>query len=263
MEHPFSNILLVTEHTEFDSGSERVALEMAKRCDIPLSVVVPVVSNPVFEIEAHALADRTEHEIAVRLDAFREIAKGAGVTIKVHARRGESPAEEIVQEATELKSDLIVIRRRGRRSFIAELLVGEMVTRIVTTSPCSVLMVPRACGMWSRGILVAVDGQNEQALKAAAGIAVLCELPLYVLCVAHGESSREDAERIAFRNVETAKGIGAKAKGMVLAGRVCDAILEAPVDADLVVVGMGGMHFGGTAQRVVAQSEKPVLAVHG
>ena len=46
MDHPFEKILLATEHTEFDSGSERVAIEMARRCNLPLSVVVPVVTNP-------------------------------------------------------------------------------------------------------------------------------------------------------------------------------------------------------------------------
>ncbi len=265
MDHPFRNILLATEHTEFDAGSERVALEMAKRCGLPLSVVVPVLSNPEFEIGAHRLADRAEQEIASRIDEFREIAKKMGIPIDLEARRGGNPAKEIIGRAMEMGADLIVIRRRGRRSFFAKLLIGEMVSQVVSSAPCSVLMVPRACSMWSKGILAAVDGSDlgEKVLSVAAVIALECNLPLHVLSVAQNGASRKQAEDIISDCVKTAQGLGARAEGLVLAGKPCDGILDAPVDADLIVVGMGNVRSGGTTQKVVGQSERPVLVVHG
>ena len=45
-DYPFKRILLATEHTEFDTGAERVAFTMALHCGIPLSVVLPLLSNP-------------------------------------------------------------------------------------------------------------------------------------------------------------------------------------------------------------------------
>ena len=265
MDHPFRKILLATEHTEFDAGSERVALDMAKRCGLPLSVVVPVVSSEAFEVEAQGLADRAEQRIASRMKEFREMAKQAGIVIDVNARRGEDPAEGIVDEAERIGADLIVIRRRGRRSFIARLLVGEMVSRVVALSSCSVLMVPRACSMWSRGILAALDGSDlsGKVLSLAAAIASQCDLPLHALSVAQSDGARRDAERIVSESVKIARGLGVKGEGLVLTGKPCDGILGAPVDADLIVVGMGNVGSGGTAQKVVGQSEKPVLAVHG
>lgn len=262
MDHPFKNLLLATEHTEFDTGSERVALEMAQRCGLPLSVVVPLVSNPEFEAEAPRLIDRAEHEIAARIDEFRAQAQAMGVAIDVNARRGESPCREIADEASERESDLIIIRRRGKRSFLAKLLVGEMVGKVVSVAPCSVLMVPRACNMWSHGVLVAVDASSDAAkvCAVAAAIAAQCDLPLHVLSVAATEGARMDAERIVERHVQSATGLGASASGMVLIGRPCDEILAAPVDADLIVVGKG--RSGDTTQKVVGQSEKPVLAIH-
>ena len=264
MDHPFKNILLATERTEFDSGAERVALEMARRCNLPLSVVVPVLSNPEFEMAAHRLADRTEQDIAAKVDDLRMNAKKMGVSVDIRARRGDAPADEIVQEALNCKSDLIVIRRRGRRGFLAKLLIGEMVSRIIGSAPCSVLMVPRACSMWSRGILAAVDGSERSARVAsvAASIAMECGLPLHVLSVASSEASRKGAEYNVSINADLARGLGAEVHEMVRVGRPCDEILAAPADIDLIVVGMRDVRSGGTTQKVVGQAEKPVLAVH-
>ncbi len=263
MDHPFRNILLATERTEFDSGAERVALEMARRCNLPLSVVVPVLSNPEFEMAAHRLADRTEQDIAARVDDLRMNANKMGVSVDIHARRGDAPADEIVQEALNCKSDLIVIRRRGRRGFLAKLLVGEMVSRIIDSAPCSVLMVPRACSMWSRGILAAVDESEGSASVAsvAAAIAVECGLPLHVLGVASSEASRKGAQRNVSVNADLARALGAEVHEMVRIGRPCDEILATPADVDLIVVGMGNVRSGGTTQKVVGRAEKPVLAV--
>ncbi|HQT25454.1 MAG TPA: universal stress protein [Burkholderiales bacterium] len=258
MDHPFSNILLATEHTEFDAGSERVAFELARRCGLALSIVVPVLTNPEFEVSA--LVDKAEQEIASRIEELRKVAVEKGVSIDVHARRGESPAREIVSEAEERKADLVVIRRRGRRSFLAKLLVGEMVSQVVEDSPCSVLMVPRAAQMWSRGILAAVSGGEDGKVAAiAATIALECDLPLQVLCVARNEASRDEAERVVSLNVNVASNLGVKAQGMVLMGRPCDGILGG--DADLIVIGMGKGGSGGTTRKVIGESEKPVLAV--
>ncbi len=262
MSHPFGNILLATEHTEFDSGSERVALEMAKACGLPLSVVVPVSSNPEFEAAAQTLAGRAEQETASRMADLERIAKDAGVSLAIRARRGVA-AEEIVREALERKSDLIVIRRRGRRGFIAKLLIGEMVSQVVSNSPCSVLMVPRACRMWSKGILASVDGSSktERVAIISAKIASECGLPLHLLCVAANEEKRMDAERIVSDAKKIAEESGVSAKTLVRIGQPCDEILASPIDADLTVVGMSDVRSLGTARRVVERSEMPVLVV--
>jgi nucleotide-binding universal stress UspA family protein len=186
MSHPFERVLLATEHTEFDAGAERLALDLAKRCGLPLSVVLPVVSNPEYEIIAPQLAERGEQEAAAKIRMLRQTAEAEGVKIDVVARRGEEPYHEIVREASERQSDLVIIRRRGKRSFLSNLLIGEMVSKVVGHAPCSVLFVPRAARMWSRGILAAVDASpNARNVAHFAGkIAAQCELPLTLVSVA-------------------------------------------------------------------------------
>jgi len=272
MTHPFERILLATEHTEFDSGAERVAFAMAQRCGVPLAAVLPVVSNPEYEAVAPQLAERAEHEAAARIENLRAAAKAAGVQLDVVTRRGEEPYREIVQEAAERKSDLIVIRRRGKSSFISNLLVGEMVSKVVAHAPCSVLFVPRAAQMWTHGILAAVDASisARQVASTAARIAKQCALPLTIISVASHESLRTNAENTLVHALAVAAAAGTHASGQVLTGKPFEQILSAAKlpDADLIVVGRHGESnlirtpYGGTTQKVVGLSNIPVLVVH-
>ncbi|MFA5825104.1 MAG: universal stress protein, partial [Gallionellaceae bacterium] len=126
--YPFNRILLATEHTEFDTGAERLAFAMAKRCGLPLRVVVPLLSNPEYEAEMPELALRAEQDAGKKIAELRKQADASGIQLEVCVRRGEEIHAEIVAEAIESKTDLIVIRRRGKPSFLARMLVGEMVS---------------------------------------------------------------------------------------------------------------------------------------
>ena len=132
---------------------------MAQHCGLPLAAVLPIVSNPEYEALAPQLAAHTEAQAGQRIQALLGDAQRAGVVLELQTRRGPEPYREIVDEARERHTDLIVIRRRGKRGLLANLLVGDMVRNVVAHAPCSVLVVPRASQMWSRRVLVALDPQ--------------------------------------------------------------------------------------------------------
>ena len=131
MSEVFSRLLLATERTEFDSGAETVALAMAQRCNKPLTTVFPLVSNPEYEALAPHVAKQAERQAADLIAQLRALGEAIGVNIELRLRRGEEIYREIVAEAVEQRSDVIVIRRRGKRSFLSNLLVGEMVSKVV------------------------------------------------------------------------------------------------------------------------------------
>ena len=54
--------------------------------------------------------------------------------IDLRVRRGDELYRQIVDEARERKTELIVLRRRGKRGFLANLLVGEMVSKVLALS---------------------------------------------------------------------------------------------------------------------------------
>lgn len=274
MGHVFERLLLATEHTEFDVGAERIALQLAARCGVPLAAVLPVVSNAEYELVAPELAERADAEAAAKCRDLEAAARAAGVEIALHVRRGLEPSLEIVEEARELGSDLIVARRRGRRGFLANLLLGSMVGEVVAHAPCSVLLVPRAAAMWSRRVLVALDPGAPAALRQAltdiaVGLAQECALPLHVTCVVDGGATAQHtaaAEVVAHARAQ-AQARGVDADGAVRSGRPYEQIVTAAdaTGADLVVVGRHGgavaarAWLGGTAQKVIGLAERPVL----
>lgn len=271
MSKSFNRVLLATEGTEFDVGSERVAIELAARWQLPLLAVIGVVSNPEFETVAPRLARKAEAEAAAHLDELRQTARARGVELLGSVRVGETLYQEIVAEASERKADLIVLRRRGKRGFVAQLLVGAMVHTVIGHAPCSVLIVPRAASMWSRRILLATDGSahSERATEVAAEVTVRCALPVAVVCV----SVHPQEDLAATANVERAlallRAAGASADGHTRGGRPHDAILAVgrEVGADLIVLGrrgIGGVErllLGSTAERVAGLADCPVLIV--
>ncbi len=273
MKHPFERILLATEHSEFDSGAERVAFEMARRCEARLAVVVPVVSNPEFEIVAPELAVRAEREAAAKIAGLRASAKQLGVHLDILARRGEEPYQEIVLEASERKVDLIVTHRRDKRSFLSNLLIGETVSKVVGHAPCHVLFVPRASGMWSQGVMAAIDTSMaaEHVATVAAAIAVQCNLPLTIVSAIQHDTPalHTEVERTIGHTVALASAAGAEVRSLILFGIPFEQILEAAktLRTDLIVVGRHGESnvvrtpFGGTTQKIVGLSDRPVLVV--
>jgi nucleotide-binding universal stress UspA family protein len=273
MSHPFERILLATEHTPFDSGSERVAFDLARHCNTPLAAVFPVLSNPEYEIIAPQLAEHAEQEAAVNIKLLHEAAANAGVQLEVSARRGAEPYREIVQEALDRQSGLIVIRRRGKRSFLSNQLVGEMVSKVVGHSPCNVLFVPRDAKLWSHGILAAVDNSPnaEHVAHVAAQVARQCGLPLTLVAVISHETDtlRTLAEKTIGHVLAIASSAGVNAQSRILVGKPFEQILNAAkeISADLIVVGRHGESnlirtpFGGTTHKVGGLADIPVLVV--
>jgi len=99
MAHLFNRLLLATEHSEFDAGSEAMAFALAQRCQLPLATVVPLVSNPEYEALAPQIAAKAELDASGKLtelpSAWPSTCDFAGVksrTRKSYRRRGSCAA---------------------------------------------------------------------------------------------------------------------------------------------------------------------------
>ena len=274
MRLPYSRILLATQHTEFDTGAERVAFELARHHGTPLAGVLPLVINTEYEVVAPELAAQAAARAFAGVGEIRAAAAEAGVALDLGVRQGEDAAREILAEAERGGADLIVARRRGKRGFLAALPVGEMVMKVATRAPCDVLLVPRAARMWSRRVLVAVDASPaaDHVTETAASIAVRFGLPLTIATVtAHDDAAgRAESDAILARAMTVALRCGAKAESQVATGRAAEGItaLAASIGADLVVVGRSDparsgqrRRLGATAHGVTGLAPCPVLIV--
>jgi nucleotide-binding universal stress UspA family protein len=267
MPHPFERLLLATEHSEHDAGSDRLAMAMAQRCGLPLAAVLPIVSNPEYEAVAPQLAARVEALTATRLAGLVQLAQSQGVACEPEVRRGESLFAEIVDEARRLRSELIIIRRRGKPGLLANLLVGEMVSQVLAHAPCSVLVTPRSAQMWQRHVLLALDpaAPDAAALQHACAVAQQCSLPLTLVAVA--ADTMPHAAQALDQALLTARATVSGAKAELLHGKPHLEIVAAAqrLGADLIVVGRRGeggfarAWVGGAAQKVIGLAECPVL----
>ncbi|MDD2920598.1 universal stress protein [Rhodoferax sp.] len=268
----FTRLLLATEHSEYDTGAEAMGFALARRCQLPLATVLPLVSNPEYEAIAPQLAAQAEREAAAKIAELRDQARAAGVSIDLHLRRGPEPYQEIVDEAVVQNSDVIIIRRRGKRSFLANLMVGEMVSKVVAHAPCHVLIVPREARLWQQRVLVAAEAtaQGRQIVATGIAVAAQCGLPLHLVTVVPVEALRSEADAFVIEMIKLAQARDVAARGEVRVGNAYKEILaaKAACQADLIVMGsrgearLGRAMVGGVAQKVMGLAAQPVLVLN-
>ncbi len=272
---PWLRILLATEHTAFDVGAERVGLALAARGRLPLVAMVPLVTNAALVAEAPALAARVDEEAATRRAELLRMAASAGVSIDVRVGSDADPWRAIVAGAADTRADLVIIRRRGHRGFLARMMVGELAASVAAHAPCDVLMVPRAGELWRSAVLAAVDDAPtaSRVAAAAAGVARAFALPLQLVCVAAeaSDAAAARAQETLRRAIDALARDGHAAEGRVRVGRALDGEIVAAATergADLIVVGRHGASgalrravLGSTAQQVVGLAGCPVLVV--
>jgi nucleotide-binding universal stress UspA family protein len=176
----FENILLATDGSEFAAGAEALVVDLVRRFGGKVTAMQAVLFDPELETLAVDLQQKQEqaaqnalHETAVRLDR-------QGVNCATLIRHGQYPHQEIMDAAQEIKADLIVMGRRGRRG-LARLMLGDTTARVVAQATRPVLVVPRAGGrIWQTCILLATDGSSysERAIVEATVLAKESSVPL-------------------------------------------------------------------------------------
>jgi nucleotide-binding universal stress UspA family protein len=238
--------------------------------------VLPLVTNPVYESVAAEREEQDEAEAAARIERLQQVARFWGVELRGRVRLGEEPFREIVDEARECEADLIILPRRRKHGHLANLLLGEMVHTVTVHTQSDVLSVPSGSQIWSRAIVLAIDGSppGERATRIAGTLAVHRGLPLTVVSTAEHRQGKAADEGAAKVNLEHAlsrlRAAGAQAMGWVSGNdEPSESILAAAeqTGADLIVIGhrglswMEGMLVGSTPERVAGIANTPVLIV--
>jgi nucleotide-binding universal stress UspA family protein len=107
----------------------------------PATLTLMAVSIELPELEeGKYIADKMRVQAEAALARAREVAQQCGTVSEVLLATGASPAEEIVKVAKNTQADLIVIGSRGLAGKTASFL-GSTASKVVTYSPCSVLVV--------------------------------------------------------------------------------------------------------------------------
>ncbi len=268
------NVLLATDGSTFSAGAERVAIAFSAEHDAHLHILSAIAKPGETGWLGPQAAGDAETAIAENHARLEELTKKAGVECTTYVRSGDDPYEVIVETSGALLADVIIMGRRGRRG-LARIMLGDATAKVIGYAPCSVLVVPEKAAMWT-SILLATDGSrySDMAAVTAATLAETGGVPLTVLSVKvpiHSERRQAEAQPIVDRVLEFLKEKGVHARGVVKEGLADEAIVEAARERQIGLIvlgnfgrtGIGRMLFGSKDERVINETDKPVLIVRG
>lgn len=293
-------ILLATDGSESANNAVDTvrSLSLPAGTEIVLVAVLPATPDlfgaaweSYVPADAEAIERQMVDELKGTLSGLRARIEQPGVDVKSEVLRGR-PASRVVEEASTLGVDLIVVGSRGLGAW-KRLLLGSVSAEIVDHATCPVLVARRPA---VRSVILADDGSAGS--RAAA--ALLTRLPtlagsgVKVVAVAEVlnatalgfspavsgafmtemlESSTEAKQRLEAATAQTAgilKAAAISTETQVLSGDPAHEIvrLARAIDADLIVVGTSGITgvaravLGSVARNVLINSRSSVLVVH-
>lgn len=222
-----------------------------------------------------------EAEIIRRLEKEIQAIPEEGIDLSLKVRFGD-PAEEILKEAKEIDSDLILMGSHSSRTFL-DVLMGSVTEKVAKHAPCPVLIVSQSLAQKKsprQRILLGTDfSPNSQiAFKVALSLAKDSGGNLYLLTVIPsligGEAdlwinSKEEAEKRMARLSQEARERGVQAGILIRRGNPVKEIsrVAKELDADFVVLGSHSRRniwdvlMGNTPEKVSRISPSPVLIV--
>lgn len=264
-----------------------------------ITLVAALERGPdLFGAPDFAVVPQNSHEAEeLLLDDLQSTLRAAAAPLQAPDRIVETrvvrgrPASALLDEASAMQPDLIVIGSRGHGP-LATVLVGSVSTEVVDHAPCPVL-VARGAGV--HRLIVGVDGSPsaQRAIHTLSSWPIFAGLPARVVSVAQPpagwavsigaafypawvelrdstvDTRRGQLEQVAERACEDLAAVGLKATSELREGDAAEELLHAATEdsADLIVVGSRGLSaltrlaLGSVARKVLLHTHASVLVV--
>ncbi len=133
-------IIVPVDGSAYSLKAVETACDLAK-AQPSSTLVLMAVAIEIPELgEGRYIYEKMKAQAEAALIQAKEVAQKCGTVGEVLLATGASPADEIVRVAKDEKADLIVIGSRGLASKTISFL-GSTASKVVTYSPCSVLVV--------------------------------------------------------------------------------------------------------------------------
>lgn len=270
----FERFLVASDTSEFSAAAVREAINMAKCCNAELHIMSLVAIGMEYEAMGVNIIRQEIDAVKEHLDKIKEQAIAAGVTsCHTHLIQGKSIHQEIVTLADELRADLIIMGRRGRRG-LARAMLGHATAMVIGQAHCNILVVPRAAEIKGRHFVVATDGSRfaEAAIITATKLGAICKTPITVVSV-NNPSHSDERKSVAYEAVNRAaahlhdKGVSVNTKTLLGSPAVAITELAKEINADLIITGSHGrtgldrVLIGSTSERILNDTMCAVLVV--
>lgn len=141
----FQRILVGYDGSENAERALHRAIELAKRsnAELRIAVVADTMSYAAYASSGgmyRQYNERTKENAENMASAALDIARSAGVANVYASEEEGQPADMLLTLATEYKSDLMVVGRRGMRG-LSRFLMGSVSTAVINHAKCDVLVV--------------------------------------------------------------------------------------------------------------------------
>jgi nucleotide-binding universal stress UspA family protein len=142
----FKRILVPTDGSDITAKSIATAVTLARSLSAQLftiSVKEPFPYSAISEMQPtppQEFFDAQERIANQRVQTVIELAKAGGVACQGHTVEALHPWEAIIDHATTLECDLLVMASHGRRG-VSALLLGSETQKVLTHSKLPVLVV--------------------------------------------------------------------------------------------------------------------------
>ncbi len=266
-------LLVASDDSEHSAGAIHEALRIAKKSGARVRVIhlIPRVSNEL-TMGSEQIPELLLTRARKHLDDVEREAATAGVVCDTEViHTGLRLYQEIVNQADQMKADLIVMGRRGQRG-LARVRLGQATAKVIGHAHCAVLVVPRNAEITGQRLVLATDGSvHADAATAMAGsLAKILAAPVSALSVTLPSQSaqrHEEARVAANRAAAFLRNHELDAEAVVYHGRPDEVIVETAVakKADLIVIGSHGrtgldrIMLGSVSERVIDTASTAVL----
>ncbi|MBM4294166.1 MAG: universal stress protein [Deltaproteobacteria bacterium] len=263
-------LLVCTDGSPASEGAVNAGVQLgilteAKICLLRvINIPLDYESIPVIPQLLPALEEQAQN----RLRKYQEEAAATGVSLEGVVRNSISVPYGILDEAGARKPDWIIMGRKGL-SGIGRLLMGSVTIRVIGSSPCHVLVVPREAKLRFKKILIAHDGSvfGEGAWRQTIMLAKRAGSEVIAVSVARDESLKLECQMLLQHLEASAARHNIRLQPLLPQGRPFEQIIQSAQDekVDLIVLGSHGrsglarLFMGSVAERVIGTVKCPVL----
>ena len=263
-------LLIASDGSEFSKNAIREAINLAKICSSKLIAVSVVKTNLEFESVLPQVVEKDEQEATKHLEWVRNQAQKEGVECETIVSLGEEPYQDIIDQASKNKVNMIIMGTHGRTG-MKRLMMGSVTAKVIGHASCNILVSPIDAKVEFKNVLIATDGSkySDAAASEALKIAKRCGSSLIVISVASSDAEIASAKDNVNKVLEAAEKEGIKTTSVVTTGKPYEAIIETSKQkkADFIVVGTHGrtglarLLMGSVTERVIGHAEVAVLVV--
>lgn len=265
--------LLVCTDGSLDShGAITAAFTLAQACMSKVYLLQVLEEIPLDSDLADwpKLFAKKEQQALDHLNGWKTEAVKLNVDLETRLVRSEAPEVGIVEEAKRIEPSLIIMGLHGW-SRVYRVFMGNVTARVISHSPCNVLVVRKDCPLDFKKIMVASDGSPHSyaAWDEAIQLTKRMGSHLTAVSVASNGLDQKMATEVVNKLATEAKREGVEIETSVLQGRSYAAIVQAAQErqADLIIMGALGLtglksfFLGSVTERVIAGAPCSVLVV--